>query len=239
MTAVTAVTAVRTLTLPVTRTARVALLGPATPAIRELWFVLHGYSQLAATFIEDFRPIDDGTRLIIAPEALSRFYDGELSAESHRNGKVGASWMTKESRETEISDYLGYLNAVRAHVSGLLGGATPRVTVLGFSQGGSTASRWVAEGIVPASRLIVWGSSLPMDVDIASPTAPLRRVNLELVIGSRDQFATPPLVEKETARLNAAGYPFTFRGFDGGHRLDADVLREVAGVVTPGDATGT
>ena len=229
---------VRTLALPVTRTARVALLGPATPAIPELWFVLHGYSQLAATFIEDFRAIDDGTRLIVAPEALSRFYDGALSAESHRNGKVGASWMTKESRETEISDYLGYLNAVRDHVMGMLGGATPRVTVLGFSQGGSTASRWVAEGKVTASRLIVWGSSLPMDVDISSPTAPLRRVNLELVIGSRDQFATPPLVAKETARLNAAGYPFTFRGFDGGHRLDADMLREIAGVVTPGDATG-
>ena len=78
-----------------------------------------------------------------------------------------------------------------------------------------------------------------MDVGIAGPTAPWRRVAWELVIGSRDQFAMPPLVEKETARLKAAGYPFSFRGFDGGHRLDADVLREIAGVVTPGDATGT
>ena len=88
----TVVADVRTLALPVTRTARVALLGPATPAIRELWFVLHGYSQLAATFIEDFRAIDDGTRLIVAPEALSRFYDGELSAESiamERSAQVG------------------------------------------------------------------------------------------------------------------------------------------------------
>lgn len=230
---------VRTIALPVTRTARVALLGPATPAVRELWFVLHGYSQLAAPFIEDFGAIDDGTRLIVAPEALSRFYEGELSAEGHRSGKVGASWMTKESRETEIADYLAYLDLVFAHITDTLAGAAPPVTVLGFSQGGATASRWVAEGRVRAERLIVWGSSLAPELDIRGTSSPLRRAGLQLVAGTHDHFITAKVVETELARLKAAGLPFTFRGFDGGHRLDDDVLRTIAGIELPGDATGT
>ena len=59
--------------IAVRRTARLALLGPEGPAVRELWYVMHGYGQLAAPFIESFRAVDDGTRLIMAPEAHSRF----------------------------------------------------------------------------------------------------------------------------------------------------------------------
>src|SRR5258705_7905505 len=79
---------------------------------REVWFVLHGYGQLAARFLSRFEPLDDGGRLIVAPEALSRFYLTEDSAER----RVGASWMTREDRLTEIEDYVQYLEAVYADV---------------------------------------------------------------------------------------------------------------------------
>src|SRR5207245_2948078 len=57
----------------VARTAPYEVLGSEKTA-REIWFVLHGYGQLASSFIRAFAPLDDGTRLIVAPEALNRFY---------------------------------------------------------------------------------------------------------------------------------------------------------------------
>ena len=43
-------------------------------------------------------PLDDGSRLIVAPEALSRFYLGEVSQRPASERRVGASWMTREDR---------------------------------------------------------------------------------------------------------------------------------------------
>lgn len=218
--------AVRFIPVTVPRTARVALLGPAGPGVRELWYVLHGYGQLAAPFLENFRAIDDGTRLIVAPEALSRFYEGDAQARLHKDAKVGASWMTREDRLAEIADYLRYLDILHATMLAAVGGASPpAVTVLGFSQGGATAARWVASGRVAAARLVVWGSQFPPELDLADPAAPLRRAQATLVIGTKDIFATPKIVAKETARLNEAGFPFRFVAFEGGHRLDDDTLR--------------
>lgn len=232
--------AIRSVSIAVKRSARLALLGPDSPAARELWYVLHGYGQLAAPFLEDFRAIADGTRLIVAPEALSRFYEGDVQSRLHKEANVGASWMTREDRESEMADYIAYLDTV--HDSMLApfraAGQLPTVTVLGFSQGGATAARWVARGRVNAARLVVWGSQFPPELDLADPSAQLRRAETVLVIGSADVFATPKIIEKETARLNAARFPFRFVSFAGGHRMDDDTLRALAGISTDFDATG-
>lgn len=218
---------IRTVSIAVKRSARVALLGPQERGVRELWYVLHGYGQLATPFLENFRAIDDGTRLIVAPEALSRFYEGDVQARLHKQAKVGASWMTREDRESEIADCLGYLDTVHASMLAAIGAAEhpPAVTVLGFSQGGATAVRWVASGRVNAARLIVWGSQFPPELDLADSSAPLRRAETTLVIGTTDIFATPKIVANETARLADAGFPYRFLQFQGGHRLDDDTLR--------------
>src|SRR5690606_17166198 len=80
----------RTTRLRTPRTARCAVRGPAdASAVHELWFALHGYGQLAASLANDIGAIDDGTRLIVAPEALSRFYFAK-PFESHREAPVGA-----------------------------------------------------------------------------------------------------------------------------------------------------
>lgn len=230
---------IRTISIAVKRSARLAILGPESKDVREIWYVLHGYGQLAAPFVDGCRAIDDGTRLIVAPEALSRFYEGDTQARLHRDAKVGASWMTREDRESEISDYIAYLDTVHAVMLATLGRADepPAVTVLGFSQGGATAARWVASGHVKA-RLIVWGSQIPPELDLADPGAPIRRADTALVIGTTDVFATPKIVEKETARLREAGFPFRFVSFSGGHRLDDDTLRSLAGISSDYDATG-
>ena len=206
--------------LSVPRTARFFTLGKEAAAT-ELWFVLHGYGQLAARFIRHFEPLDDGSRLVVAPEGLSRFY-----IEANRADKIGASWMTREDRLVEIADYVRYLDAVYAAV----GGATaPRVVVLGFSQGTATAARWLATGSARADRLILWGGEVPPDLDLAAARARWPETGVTLVAGSTDPFITAKILTRDEARLRENGIVYQVERFEGGHELDAEVLRRIAG----------
>src|SRR5262245_15500856 len=86
-------------TITVPRTARYYTLGSMHGFPRELWFVCHGFGQLAERFVKRFAPIDDGTRLIVAPEAHNRFYLDPLpERRNQENPRVGATWMTREFR---------------------------------------------------------------------------------------------------------------------------------------------
>ena len=204
--------------LSVPRTARFFTLGNEAAPI-ELWFVLHGYGQLAARFIRHFEPLDDGSRLVVAPEGLSRFY-----IEANRPEKIGASWMTREDRLAEIADYVRYLDAVYAAV----GGATrPRVVVLGFSQGTATAARWLATGSARADRLILWGGEVPPDLDLAAARARWSETGLTFVAGSADPFITAKVLARDEARLREHGVAYQVERFEGGHEIVPDVLRQI------------
>jgi predicted esterase len=216
--------------ISVPRSARYHTLGDPKGA-SDVWFVCHGYGQLAARFLERLRPLDDGSRCVVAPEGLSRFY----LTEDPKERRVGASWMTREDRLSEIEDYVRYLDAVHQDV---LGGSPPappgprsaRVTVLGFSQGAATACRWMAFGAPRADRLIVWGGEIPSDLDLAASPARerLRGVRLELVYGSRDEYFTAKIVAATEERLRTAGLAYTLVPYDGRHEIDEATLRRLA-----------
>src|SRR5205085_360938 len=99
--------------IEVPRTARYFLIGDASSTGKELWIVLHGFGQLAADFIEYFATLNDGERVVVAPEALNRYYTQPISVPS-ADRKVGATWMTKEFRDAEIADYVRYLDLLHA-----------------------------------------------------------------------------------------------------------------------------
>lgn len=202
----------------VARTARYLTRGPDAPT---LWFVLHGYGQLAADVLESCAVLDDGSRRIVAPEALSRFYSDRASR------RVGASWMTRADRLAEIEDYVRYLDAVRRDVEGTVPAAT--VHVLGFSQGAATAARWVVRGAAPVDGLVLWGGELPPDLDLVGAAADrMRRATLTIVAGTADQYVTEKIVARDSARLDAAGIPHRMVRYVGGHSITPDVLRTVA-----------
>ena len=212
---------------PTRRTGRVAVRGAESPAaVRALWLVLHGYGQLAAPFLEGLRALDDGTRLLVAPEALSRFYDARSQLERHVDAPVGASWMTREDRLEEIEDQAGWLDVVHAEFAARVPEGTPLV-VLGFSQGAAAAARWLARGTVRAAHLICWGAGLPPEVPLG-PGSALGRTRCTLVIGERDRFIMAAQVAAERGRLEAAGFAYRFETFAGGHRLDDATLRRLA-----------
>lgn len=204
-------------TLEVSRTARVATLGtPATAA--SWWVVLHGYGQLAADFVSAFEPIVTPDRCVVAPEGLSRFYVDGMD----QHEQVGASWMTREARESEISDYVDALDATIHH---LADDTAPSLHVLGFSQGAATASRWALWGTTAVDRLVLWGGAPAHDLDLAEHAASLRALDLALVAGTEDPYVTDDRWAAVQNRLQAHDIPVTTHTFEGGHRIDPNPLR--------------
>jgi predicted esterase len=214
--------------IPVARTARYFTLGDLDGTPRELWFVCHGYGQLAERFLRRFAPLDDGTRLIVAPEALSRFYLEPAAGGTHAQARVGASWMTREDRLSEIDDYIRYLDALYAQVMQELGEPRPRVVVLGFSQGVATVCRWIARGRARADRLVLWGGLIPHDIDLEADGAGLRRAELVLVTGDGDKLVDRTALADQLQRI--AGHQLRFRevAYPGGHAVDGEVLARLA-----------
>ncbi len=135
--------------------------------------------------------------------------------------------MTREDRENEMRDYLKYLDAVKTEVFSRIHGASARITVLGFSQGAATAARWASRGTVDAARLIIWGESLPPELEDEESLKRLRAMKLTFVHGTRDEFFTAARCSELRERLDRLGVPFEEKSFEGGHRLDDTALLEI------------
>ena len=212
--------------LRVERTARYFTLGPEGGEARAIWFVLHGYGQLAGTFIEFFADITKTRALVVAPEALNRFYLVSPETAPARERPVGATWMTREDRESEVSDYVEYLDALHEEI---VGERRIPVNVLGFSQGTATATRWVLNGRSRVDRLILWGGLMPPEADLAHGLVRLRDKRVTLLAGKRDQYITEELIAAERARLEKAGVGCEVIRFDGGHVISRSAFPRLLG----------
>jgi predicted esterase len=211
--------------LEIPRTARYFTSGNASdPA--EIWIVLHGYGQLAERFLSRFAPADDGRRLFVAPEGLSRFY---VAGKGGPDSKVGASWMTREDRLTEIADYLRYLDAMYDELFARRRREAVRLHVLGFSQGTATATRWALRGKARPDRLVLWAGLLPPDDEWRTGVERLNALDLTFVVGERDEWVAGNLAIAEAA-LQETGVRYRVIRFAGGHEIDAEALRALVGV---------
>ncbi len=195
-------------------------MGDPSDKIETIWFVLHGYAQLAENFIKEFGSIAGGTKLIVAPEALNKFYI------KGTNGNIGATWMTKEDRENEITDYVNYLDDLYAEILKYFNEHQAKIIVLGFSQGAATAVRWAVKGASQLNKLIVWGSPLPHDMEFHSCRELLNALNLTLIVGDEDHYFTKELLEKEISRLNKSKIDHGVLVFKGKHEINTEALKK-------------
>ena len=141
--------------IKIEKTATINVLGSIKNS-NKIIIVLHGYGQLSKFFIRKFEPLINIGYTIIAPEGFSKFY---LKG---NNGRVGASWMTKENRIDEISDYVKFINSLNDELN--LSGK--EVSLLGFSQGGATAQRCYNENKLIYKKLIICSSTIIDDFEI-------------------------------------------------------------------------
>lgn len=217
--------------LTVRRTARYCTLG-GDAAAASVWFALHGYRQLADRFIRIFAVIANPSRMIVAPEALNRFYLDDDGLKAHGpDSPVGATWMTRHDREAEIADYVDYLE----ELDGSLGfDDGVRRIVLGFSQGAATAARWAALGRQRLDRLVLWGGILPHDLPVEEHVERLQALAPVIVCGERDPALSIERAEAEVSRLAEHGIVATMLSYPAGHVVTSEALKRLAELVDHG-----
>jgi len=209
--------------IQVSRSARYFTLGGQEGPAEEVWYACHGYRQLANRFLSRFDAIAEPGRLIVAPEGLSRFYLEGDGREHTSQDRVGATWMTREDRETEISDYVRYLDHLKDSIESERPG---RRVVLGFSQGVHTVCRWVALGRAEPDRLVLWGAYPPRDLPDGAVDV-LNRAQIVVVRGRHDPFVTDDKYARLLDRLDEMGLEFDALEHDGAHEIEGDGLREL------------
>jgi len=184
---------------------------------KHIIFALHGYGQLTQFFIKKFNALSEDY-FVVVPEGLHRFY---LQG---TGGRVGASWMTKEKREDDITDYINYLDQVWALFSENTNFQSR--TIIGFSQGGATASRWQQYGSFNATKFILWAGIFPPDMPQNWETNFKNSKNY-FIIGNEDPYYNEEKIEQQNQYFIKNGVNFEKITFSGKHEIDTKTLLEI------------
>lgn len=174
----------------VERSMRYETIIPNEP-IKQVIYVLHGYGQLVSFFKRKFSSYQLPNTLFVFPEGMHRFY---LQGSS---GRVGASWMTKEWRENDIIENNQALSTLQNHIQQLYN--PEKTIVLGFSQGGATAARWVTSTNIKCDHFIAWGSVFPPD--LSESVEPINAVKKNSRFWKQRSLFSCRSINKSSSRL--------------------------------------
>ncbi len=208
--------------IKVQRTARYYTLGELNENTKTIWFVVHGYGQLSQFFIKKFASIVDSQTFVVAPEATSRFYlDNEFK-------RIGASWMTRELRQSEIDDNNDYLNTLYESLLKDHDLSTISINILGFSQGCAAVCRWFGAGKIKCDRLLLWAGFFSNGIREVIEPEKLKDVKTYYVYGDKDEFlvAFPEISEKFRASMIEDINPEVIC-FEGKHTVDEPTLKAI------------
>jgi predicted esterase len=198
----------------VSKKAKISLYG--NPKAKTVWIALHGYGQLSNFFIRKFHTLDEEKNYVIAPEGLHRFYV------KGTGGRVGASWMTKEERESDIQDYIKYLDQVYDEY-GIED--YDQVVLLGFSQGAATSARWMEFGKIKPSVYLHWAGVFPPDLDFDPKQNVFEESTNYYLVGTEDQFFNQEHIQTEIRNFKSKGIEIEYVSFGGTHNLDSTILK--------------
>lgn len=178
--------------------------------------VLHGLQQRAHDLAAPLAHLGRDGLALVFPEGLSRALPRPGAP------RAGASWSTGDDAEMDLADNLLYLDAFADSLTPRWPEA--RKILVGFSQGGLMAARWVARRPLPWTRVVLWAASVPRDVDLAAFRTNLGAAELVLALGDVDPMVDPAAVDALLDRLARAGLGWRHLSFEGGHELPPDQL---------------
>ena len=195
-------------------------VGSISENTRNVWIIFHGYGQLAEEFSASFRYLETNENFLLYPQGLSRFYLKGVG------DKIGSSWMTSLDRELEISNYISYLNSLyeielKSRIEGL------KVNILGFSQGGHTASRWISSSHITYDHLIFWGSSLAHEIGSTEVSTSFSSGQNTIVIGDQDRFIDSRKLDLMKKRYDKIGFDYKLVQYRGGHDIYPEILQQL------------
>lgn len=202
----------------VEKTARLISNKPIEGNFKEIWILCHGYAENANKFFNRFEALSNEDILLIAPEALNRFYTKGFT------GIIGATWMTQECRDDEISDYVRYLDNVLNDVLSKLSNK-PIINVLGFSQGAATVCRWTIFTNYTFNKLVLYAAAFPPDLEMKLFNDKIEKTELILTYSDTDVFISPEEFNSYLNLLEQNKTTFKVLYYEGGHKITAEVLK--------------
>jgi predicted esterase len=197
---------------------RYLVVPPASPGPAPVLVGFHGYGELAEMQLDRLSAIAGADRwLLISIQGLNRFYQ-------RRNNAVAAGWMTRQHRELAIADNLAYVASVMEVVHRDWP-TTSTLVYAGFSQGVAMAFRAAAASSRPVRAVMAAGGDVPPEI---TPTDLARIGTVLLCRGSRDEWYTADIFERDQRTLRDAAVTVRTIEFDGGHEWSVDVLQGAA-----------
>ena len=202
------------------KTARYVTYGNLSSKTKYFWFVLHGSNMLAEQMIYKFKNFDPELHFVVSPEALSRFYVNGFG------GEVVASWMTKRDRLEEIDDFSNYCSTLYNQYLNKLSRDCKSI-IIGFSQGGVIAMRWLHNLKVEADFLIPYACWIPEDIDFKTAKTKFGKICKIFTYGESDQFLNDQRLKEIKEILKAGNLDFHIEKYPGDHRIDKKHLQKI------------
>ena len=194
-------------------------LNTLTSKTRNVWFVCHGIAYLSRYFLKYFDELDSEANYIIAPQAPSKYYLG--SAYKH----VGSSWLTKENTAQEIENVMNYFDAV------LEAEKLPSniyLIVLGFSQGVSVATRYVAKRKLKCDQLVLLAGGIPKELKVQDFTFLKGKTKVSLMYGTQDEYLSTRFLGDAKQRFyNLFGNDAEIINFEGKHEVPKELINKL------------
>ena len=178
---------------------------------KNVWLVFHGMGHLSRYFARHFAKLNAEENFIIAPQAPSKYYQGT-------NFKhVGASWLTKEETKRETQNVLTYIDAVWANEKPK---RDVHFIVLGYSQGVSIATRWLASRKISCDHLVLHSGGIPTELTSEAFLHLPKETQVTYLYGDKDEYITEARKTEEQLKGNALfGNRLTIEVFDGIHEV--------------------
>lgn len=193
-------------------------LNNLTEKTERVWLVFHGYGQLAEYFIKKFEGLDADKNFIIAPQGLSKYYlEGVY-------GRVGASWMTKEDRLTEIENQYSYIDSVLKQFDI----SNKKLTYFGFSQGTATMGRYAAHAKIPFDQMIIWAGTFPPDTNPDDWKYLTGDEGIHYYTSREDIYFKEEMISNQNEVVKAAiGREPELHWYEGGHKVVPALLSNI------------
>ncbi|MEP5610595.1 MAG: alpha/beta hydrolase [Cyclobacteriaceae bacterium] len=194
-------------------------LNEFTEDTERIWLSFHGYGQLAKYFLKKFQLLDPKKNFIIAPQGLSKYYlDGFY-------GRVGASWMTKEDRLTEIENQYRYIQTVLDEIGDI---SSKELIYFGFSQGTATMGRFAAWSKIDFTKMVIWAGTFPPDIEPNAFNFLSGSEEITYFTSREDPFFKEEMIENQNKVVaEATGRTPNLQWYDGGHTVVPELLLNI------------
>ncbi|WP_299216691.1 esterase [uncultured Aquimarina sp.] len=193
-------------------------LNELTSETKTVWLVFHGIGYLSRYFIRLFQSLDPKENYVIAPQAPSKYY------KNNDYKKVGSSWLTKENTRTETKNVLNYIDSV---IEAEKLPSTARFVVLGYSQGVSIASRWIASRQIQPDGFVMISGGFPKELGKEDFIFLTQKTKVTHILGEKDPYFELDKVEAEKIRVKEILSQIEFRSHPGGHELNIETLKDI------------